>query len=173
MYWLPRPPYLRWAGAALLLLGALIWDLRPNPVEMRPFAARALAAGQTITAAEVEWRAVPAGLLEQVDLTGKTAAVNVPAGDPLVGAVLGTAVAVPDGWWQVPIDIGAGAAPGREVMLVVGEPPSTIRGLVVGAQQGDRYSLDFQPALVAVPAEAAALVATAARDGSLVAALAP
>lgn len=173
MYWLPRPPYLRWAAAALLLLGALAWDLRPVPVETRPFAGRALTVGEAIASTDVEWREVPAGLLGPADPTGKTAAVDIPAGEPLTPSVLGEAVSVPPGWWQVPVDVGVAAAPGREVMLVVGDPPVTIRGLVISGQQGDPYSLDYRPALVAVPAGAAAQVAAAARDGSLVAAVAP
>jgi hypothetical protein len=48
-----------------------------------------------------------------------------------------------------------------------------VEGLVVTPQQGDAYSLDYRPAVVAVPAEAAALVASAAAAGSLVAAVAP
>lgn len=173
MYWLPRPPYLRWAGAALLLVGALAWDLRAPALEVRPFAARALAAGEPIDAAAVEWREVPAGLLPSPDLTAAVAAMDLAAGDPLLPALLGTRVAIPDGWWEIPAAIGTHAAAGDAVMLVITDPPSTVEGLVVSPQQGDAYSLDYRPAVVAVPAEAAGLVASAAAAGSLVAAVAP
>lgn len=173
MYWLPRPPYLRWAGAALLLLGALAWDLRGPALELRPFAARALAEGEAIDAAAVEWREVPAGLLPSPNLAGAVAAVEVAAGDPLVPALLGRRVAVPDGWWEVPVAVGTHAAAGDSVMLVITDPPATVEGLVVSPQQGDAYSLDYRPAVVAVPAEAAALVASAAAANTLVAAVAP
>ena len=173
MYWLPRPPYLRWAGAALLLVGALAWDLREPAIELRPFAARPLAAGEAVDASAVEWREVPAGLLPAPDLDGAAAAVDLAAGDPLVDAVLSRAVAVPAGWWEVPVAVGTHAAAGDSVMLVITDPPATVEGLVVSPQQGDAYSLDFRPAVVAVPAEAGALVAAAAAAGSLVAAVAP
>lgn len=173
MYWLPRPPYLRWAGAALLLLGALAWDLRGPALEMRPFAARELAAGEAVDASAVEWREVPAGLLPSTDLSGAVAAVDVAAGDPLVAALLGRRVVVPNGWWEVPVAVGTHAVPGDAVMLVIPDPPATVEGLVVSAQQGDAYSLNYRPAVVAVPAQAAALVASAAAEGSLVAAVAP
>ncbi|HSQ37296.1 MAG TPA: SAF domain-containing protein [Acidimicrobiia bacterium] len=173
MYWLPRPPYLRWAGAALLLVGALAWDLRGPAIELRPFAARPLAAGEAVDASAVEWREVPAGLLPTPDLDGAAAAVDLAAGDPLVDAVLSRAVAVPAGWWEVPVAVGTHAAAGDSVMLVITDPPATVEGLVVSPQQGDAYSLDFRPAVVAVPAEAGALVAAAAAAGSLVAAIAP
>ena len=173
MYWLPRPPYLRWAGAALLLLGALAWDLRGPALEVRPFAARAVAAGEPIDAAAVEWREVPAGLLPSPDLTGAAAVVDLAAGDPLLPALLGTRVAIPDGWWEIPVAVGTHAAAGDAVMLVITDPPATVQGLVVSPQQGDAYSLDYRPAVVAVPAEAAGLVASAAAAGSLVAAVAP
>ncbi len=173
MYWLPRPPYLRWAAAALLLLGALAWDLRGPALEMRPFAARALPAGEALDASAVEWREVPAGLLPAPDLNGTTAAVDLAVGDPLVDAVLTRGAVVPPGWWKVPVAVGTYATAGDAVMLVLTDPPATVEGLVVSPQQGDAYSLDYRPAVVAVPAETAALVAAAAAAGSLVAAVAP
>ncbi len=173
MYWLPRPPYLRWAGAALLLLGALAWDLRGPAMELRPFAGRPLRAGEALDDSAVEWREVPAGLLRAPDLDGATAAVDLAPGDPLVDAVLSREVAVPPGWWKVPLAVGTYAAAGDSVMLVITDPPATVEGLVVSPQQGDAYSLDYRPAVVAVPADAAAQVAAAAAAGSLVAAVAP
>ena len=173
MYWLPRPPYLRWAAAALLVLGALAWDLRSPAVELRPFASRPVRAGEALDASAVAWREVPAGLLSASDPEGALAAVDLAAGDPLVAAVLGHEAAVPEGWWELAVAVGAHATTGDEVMLVVMEPPATIPGLVVIPQQGDAYSLDYRPAVVAVPAEAAGLVASAAASGSLVAAVAP
>jgi hypothetical protein len=173
VYWLPRPPYLRWAAAALLVLGALAWDLRSPAVELRPFASRPVRAGEALDASAVAWREVPAGLLSASDPEGALAAVDLAAGDPLVAAVLGHEAAVPEGWWELAVAVGAHATAGDEVMLVIVDPPATVSGLVVSPQQGDAYSLDYQPAVVAVPAEAAALVAAAAAAGTLVAAVAP
>jgi hypothetical protein len=173
VYWLPRPPYLRWAAAALLVLGAFAWDQRSPATELRPFAARALTAGEAIEASAVAWRQVPAGLLPSPDLSSATAAVDLAAGDPLVAGVLRRGAAIPEGWWEIPVAIGAHADAGDEVMLVILDPPASITGLVVTPQQGDAYSLDYRPAVVAVPGEEAARVATAAAAGTLVAAVAP
>jgi hypothetical protein len=173
VYWLPRPPYLRWAAAALLVLGALAWDMRRPEVELAPFAARDLRAGEAVDASAVEWRQVPAGLLDAPDLEGAAAAVDLAAGDPLVAAVLSGGLEVPEGWWEVPVAVGAHAQSGDSVMLVVTDPPATVPGLVVSPQVGDAYSLDYRPAVVAVPADSAALVAAAAAAGAVVAAVAP
>jgi hypothetical protein len=173
VYWLPRPPYLRWAAAVLLVLGALAWDLRSPAVELRPFASRPVRAGEALDQSAVAWREVPAGLLAAPDLEGVTAAVDLAAGDPLVAAVLHRGVAVPEGWWELTVAVGPNAAAGDDVMLVILDPPATIPGLVVSPQQGDAYSLDYRPAVVAVPADSAALVAAAAAAGTLVAAVAP
>ena len=80
---------------------------------------------------------------------------------------------IPDGWWGVPVAIGANAAAGDEVLLVVVDPPTTVIGLVITGQRGDPYSLDYRPASVAVPAEAAPLIAAASAQGTLVAAVRP
>lgn len=173
MYWLPRPPYLRWAAAALLLLGAFAWDRRAPALEPQAFAARDLQAGEALDASAVSWREAPAGLLPSPNLQGASAAVDLAAGDPLVPAVLDYGPAIPQGWWKIPLAIGPHAGPGDEVMLLVADPPATVPGLVVSPQRGDTYSLDYRPAVVAVPAEAAALVAAAAAAGTLVAAVAP
>lgn len=173
MYWLQRPPYLRWAVGALVVLAALAWDLRPSPTTSIPFAARALPAGDPIGADAVVWRRVPSGLLTAPDLEGAVAAVPVPEGDPITAAVVAGRVEVPEGWFALPVDIGGHAAAGDRVVLVIADPPTSVPGVVVSTQTGDRFSLDFTPAVVAVPAEHTAAVAAAALDGRVVAAVAP
>ncbi len=49
MFWLARPPYLRWAAAAAVVVAALVWDLRGTGDILYPFAARAIAGGAAIT----------------------------------------------------------------------------------------------------------------------------
>lgn len=173
MYWLPCPPYLRWAAAVVLVLGAFAWDQRAPAAALHPFAARPLQAGEVLDATAVAWREVPAGLLAAPDLDGAATAVDLAAGDPLVAAVVRRGPAAPEGWWEVPVAAGGHAAAGDEVLLVVTDPPLTVRGVVVSAQQGDAYSVGYRPAVVAVPEEAAAAVAAAAAAGTLVAAVAP
>jgi hypothetical protein len=44
---------------------------------------------------------------------------------------------------------------------------------VLEAETGDAYSLDFRPAIVAVPEEAAPVVAAAAGEGRIIAVVRP
>jgi hypothetical protein len=173
MYWLQRPPHLRRAAAALLVIAAIAWDLRGSATEAHPFAARAIAAGTELTAADIQWRGLPAGSFTIPDLDGRVAAVDLPPGEPLTEAALADSQDIPEGWWAVPVDIGPHAVPGDPVMLVITDPPVTTSGVVVSAQRGDRYSLDYRPALVAVPGDMAPVVAAADRAGVLVTAIRP
>ncbi len=173
MYWLQPPPYLRRVGAGLLILGAVVWDLRGGATTPYPVAARAITSGTPITDADVRWVPLPAGAVPPPALGGAVAAIDIAAGDPISRSALAPTVVVPDGWWAVPVEVGVGAGAGDTVLLVVTDPPLTVPGLVIHPQTGDRLSLDHQPALVAVPGEAAAIVAAAERSGLLVAAVRP
>lgn len=173
MYWLQPPPYLRWAAAALLVIAAAVWDLRGSATTPHPFAAGPITAGTALTADDVTWRPLPADAFPPPDLDGATAAVDLAAGDPITAAVLTTTVAIPDDWWAVPIAVGTHALPGEAVLLVIIDPPITVPGIVVSAQQGDRFSLDHRPAVVAVPGESAALIAAAEAAGLVVTAVRP
>lgn len=173
MYWLQRPPYLRWAAAAALVLTAFAWDLARARTEPFPFAAREIAAGTPIEASAVRWRKVPSGLFEAPDLGAASALVAIPSGDPITSAVVGEPPPAPEGWWAVPVDLAPGAAPGDEVLLVIADPPLTVPGIVLIPGSGDRFGIDARPASVAVPAEAAPVVAAASRAGLMVAATRP
>lgn len=173
MYWLQRPPYAKRVGAVLLVLAAVFWDLRESRTAAYPVAALPIAAGAAIEDDAVDWINVPFGTLSAPDLSGATAATDIEPGEPLTGSLLADPVTVPADWWTVPIEIGALSLPGDEVLLVIADPPLTVQGVVVAAQVGDPYSLDFRPAAVAVPAVAAPVVAAAEREGLLVAAVRP
>jgi hypothetical protein len=58
-------------------------------------------------------------------------------------------------------------------MLVTIDPPLSIPGLVLEPESGDAYSLDFRPAVVAVPGESAPVVAAAVGEGRIVAVVRP
>jgi len=156
----------------LIVAGALWWDLRTEPVETRPFAARSLQPGEPVAEA-IEWREVPAGLWPLPDISGSVAAVAIAPGEPITTSALTGPVTPPEGWWSVPLTVGTHADAGDTVMLVIVDPPTTVPGLVLRPQTGDPYSLDFEPAVVAVPGESAALVAVAAEQDLLVAAVQP
>jgi hypothetical protein len=173
VYWLQRPPYLRWGATAVLLLVAALWDLSGDATHEHPFLTAPLAAGSPVTDDVVIWRPVPSDLLRVPDLEGTVAAVDLPAGEPLTDSVLASPVAAPPDWWAVPVSIGRHAAPGDDVMLVTIDPALTIPGIVLEPESGDPYSLDFRPAVVAVPGDVAPLVAAAAGEGRLVTVVRP
>jgi hypothetical protein len=156
-----------------VLLGALVWDLQSPPKTMYPFAARAIEAGAAPSAEDIEWRQIPAGVLAAPSLDGAVAAVDLAAGEPITASVLTGPTPVPEGWVALPVDIGGHAPAGSEVVLIVVDPPASVPGVVVRAGSGDPYSLDFSPAVVAVPRDVAVDVAVAAARGHVIAAITP
>lgn len=150
-----------------------MWDIRGGATERYPIAARDIAAGTAIDEAAIHWVDLPAGLFSPAAAVGSAATTDIRAGDLLVPSLLGDVITAPDGWWTIPIVVGTLARPGDEALLVVAEPPVSVVGVVIEAQVGDRYDLDHRPAAVAVPPDAAPLVAAAEQEGLLVAAIRP
>lgn len=172
MFWLTRPPYLRWAAAAAVVLVALLWDLRDEAETPYPFAANGIAAGSPITDSMVEWRNLPAGAVALPDLSNPVASRDLPAGEPIVPSAVSGPSVVPAGWWAVPVALSSAAVPGSPVRLVDTVSALEADGLVVAAGTDDLMSLD-PSGLVAVPPETATAVAIAAGHGTLVVLLAP
>lgn len=171
MLWLTPPPYLRWAAAILLVVGAFAWDLHGRRTEPRPFAAETIPAGAPIGAESVTWRDVPVGLLPEVGLDAAVAAVDVASGSPLIPAVLRPPITVPDGWWAVPVPLAPGVGAGEEVLLLLLDPPGAVEGVVI--EPADDAGGVEPTGLVAVPAERAGDVAAAAAYSALVVAVRP
>ncbi len=174
VYWFRRPPYLRWAAAALLVMMAVWLDLRPEPTERRPFAAVDLAEGTVIEKEMIDWKAVPADLLPDPGDPVGTVSRSVAAGEPLVSsAVARDRVAAPPGWWTLEITLPHGTYPGQSVHLVVlsdviNEPPEAISGMVIApAPPRDPLAMEDVPGLVAVPAESAVRAAAAAAESAV------
>jgi Flp pilus assembly protein CpaB len=175
VYWLQPPSVVRRAAAVLLVVGAIAWDLNEGATETVPVAAGPIDAGATIETSDIAWIEAPADLIPHPDRdpAGSVAAVPISTGDPFIDAVLSGPVTVPSGWWTVPIAIGTLAAPGDEVMLVVADPPVSVIGRVIKTQVGDTFDLGHRPAAVAVPPDAAPIIAAAAQQGLLVTAVRP
>lgn len=175
MYWFARPPYLRWAAASLLVITAAVAEFRPAATVAHPFAAVDLEPGRPVSPGDVEWRAVPIGLLPLPELEGAATLRAVPAGEPLLPSSLGPEEAsLPEGWWAIPLSLPERAAAGDAVRLLVIDPftggTTALPGLVV--EPGGRSDLlALTPGLVAVPGEAAGLVAAASTEGRVVVAL--
>ena len=167
-----RPPYIRWAVAAAIIVAALLWDLRGSAQILYPFASSAIAAGTPITDSQVVWRNIPDGTMEIPDLREPIASRDVAAGEPIVPSAVSGASLIPDGWWSVPVPLPGAAIPGTRVRLVGIESGFETDGIVVSAVGEDLLSFS-ESGMVAVPPDFAAVVAIAARDGTLIVLLDP
>lgn len=160
MYWMSRPPYWRWLGAALIVATALYLDLTGPPTESYPFVAEAAEAGEAL---QVEWRAVPAGLLPEPGHLPPIAWRALDEGVPLVPGAAGNAPPAPEDWWALEIELPSMAAMGEAVLVAVRDPAAEIAGIVVQpSARGSFGSAD--PGMIAVPAEHAATVAVAVAE---------
>ena len=172
MFWLTRPPYLRWAAAVAVVAAAFLWDLRGSSDVLYPFTSSAIAAGAPITETDVDWRRVPEGTMTLPDLSAPVAARDLPAGEPIVPSAVSGARTIPEGWWSVPMPLPVAAVPGTTIRLVDVSSGFEIDGIVVATGSSDLMSFE-ESGMVAVPREAATLIAVAARDGTLVTLLEP
>lgn len=169
--WLGRPPYVRWAIAAAIVVAAAVWDLRGTVTIAHPFAAIDIARGAPISEQHVVWKDVPRGLMPAPDLNGAVAAAAIQAGEPLTGALLEQQDGVPEDWWAVPVALPGAAVIGARVLLVAeGIPPT--EGVVIVPSAADVLGI-ADAGLVAVPPENAPALALAALAGTLVTLLAP
>lgn len=172
MFWLTRPPYLRWVAAAVLVVAALAWDLRGRSGVPYPFAAESISPGVSITEDDVEWRTVPRGMLAMPDLSAPVAARAIAAGEPILPSAIDPEGGIPEGWWAVPVALPSAARVGAELRLITTDTGVESEGIVVAVGSTDLLSI-ADAGLVAVPAENAAIVATAAMDGTLIVLVAP
>lgn len=172
VYWFSRPPYLRWVGAALIILIAAWVDLRPAATVPYPFAAEDVPAGATIDAGLVTWRQVPDGLLPIAPDLGGAARFAIKAGEPILASSLtADRPSIPAGWWALETHLPENVVPGQEVKVVVvesGVSPLSVPGVIIEAPPAtDPLGYEDPVGLVAVPAEAAAAVAAGSARGDL------
>ena len=162
MFWLTRPPYLRWTLAVVIVVAGLVIELRPGDTVSHPFAIQTIDAGGVIDETVVEWKEVPHGLLAPVSPPA-TAHRQIPAGEPIPSATAaGDNLGIPPGWWGLEVDLPAGARSGMSVRLIGGFGMAS--GMVVEVREGD---FGERSGLVAVPEESAHAVAVAAMDSAL------
>ncbi len=172
VYWFRRPPYLRWSLAALVVAVASLAELRGAPTVRHPFVTTAVPAGAEIPAEALELRAVPAGLLPAVDPAAARAARRLAAGEPLLPSDVTEAPAAPPGWWLVPMRLPDAVAAGRDVRVVLLDPPGDVPGVVVAPGGEDGLGTRL-PGLVAVPGQGAVDVARAAASDQVMVLVAP
>ncbi|MGI9647000.1 MAG: hypothetical protein ACR2OI_00630 [Acidimicrobiia bacterium] len=159
MFWFGRPPYLRWLGAAVLVLGAAVIEFRPTREADYPFAAAPMEAGDSLL---IEWRRLPSGLYPPPSLVGTVASHQLAEGEPITGSDVQAPVVVPDGWWALVLEVPLRLAPGTPARLVLtGQDGEQVPGLVIASEEAERFGATGPTALVAVPGEQAARVAAA------------
>ena len=148
VYWLRRPPYLRWIIAASLVGLGLINGVAEEDTERYPFATRAIETGTDIADA-IEWRTVPAGLLPAwQDPVAGAAAREVPAGHPLLPGAGGEEV-IPNGWWSIPVSLPVAATPGTPLRLLDSFTGEIVDGILATAGTDDGFDtvamVEFSP----------------------------
>ncbi|HSJ28916.1 MAG TPA: hypothetical protein VLB67_11945 [Acidimicrobiia bacterium] len=164
MFWLSRPPYLRWLLAATVVVGGIAVELLPSGTVRHPFTLEYVAIGQTVDEPDVVWREVPRGLLAPVALPHVVTRALHP-GEPLLASVTTGAGGedIPAGWWALEMDVPLGARPGMAVRLVTGA--GTADGIVAEVRAGD---FGERSGLVALPGDQADRVAPSVLDRNVV-----
>ena len=163
---LSKPPYLRWLVACALIAGAFAWDVSGRATELAPFASIDIERGHSIVGTDIEWKATPVGLFDAFVPEGATAAVDIRRGDPITGSSVSVGMAVPVGWWTVPVDMPASVVASDKVRLLLAEGVG-VDGIVVENAREDDFGMQTQ-GLVAVPGDIADAVAVAAATGDLI-----
>lgn len=159
MYWLQRPPYLRWAAATLLVLVVLWSEFAPDGMALHPYLTEDVRAGTSLEEV-VSYRETPAGVLTEVDLTGMVARHPLPADTPLTPAMVADPDRLaPSDWFTVVASVPNSASVGTRARLVTVENPGkSVSGIVLSADEEGE---------IAIPPGSAEVIATALRHGSL------
>src|SRR5690606_21475353 len=166
--WLERPPVLRWAAAALLVLAAAWSEFAPQPTVPAVFLATDVEIGTPLDESHVTRRRVPAGVVDTIEPSG-VAAVDLHAGEPLVYSMVATAP-IPSGWLLIEAPVPGHAPPGAEATGVIlggeGATPVEFPALVIDAAGDDPFGGSL--GTLAVPPEWIGAAAAASASGRLV-----
>lgn len=167
MYWLRRPPYLRWIAIGLLLSTTLYLDLRGPATTTSRFATRAVATGEMIDETNTALRTVPAGLLPVTpESLGQRAAHPMDAGDPIVRSSLSTDSPAPDDWWAISLPVPAATSAGSSVRVLIVTTGRIADGTVVDPPIDDGFRWIALTAFS--EGDAAAVAAAVATDEAVV-----
>lgn len=169
MFWLSRPPYLRWIAGGLLIVGSLVVEFRPSRTVPHPFAAVAIDTGEEISTGDVSWKQVPKGLLPAVRLP-VIASHRLEPGEPVLPSAAADGSDVPEGWLALELPVPGVAVPGQPVKVVIAAPyegdPSSTSGIVISRGSDDGFGQ--ATAMVAIPAETASAVAVGLNEGRVI-----
>ena len=165
MLWLQRRNWTRWAVAALLIVGSLWVELRPDAMTEHPFATVEIAPGEEIDSSNTEFRPVPVGTFGPI--AGSVASRHIAAGDPILESdVDETNRSVPAGWWSVSTDVPQGARVGDAVQVLVLSSGKSVDGVVTAVEPDDPF-ID-ETGAIAVSPEHVTEVAMAAAESQIV-----
>ena len=165
MIWLQSPPWGRWLLAILIAAVAVWVEVKPDATVEHPFAAAEIPSGTRVADASLEWRRVPAGTFEAIDLDSVTSR-TVHEGEPLLASSIeeDTGV-VPQGWWVIETDVPDGARPGDRARLVMLDSGVSVDAYIVATPSDDPF--DSTPGSVAIDPAFATEAATAAAQGRI------
>ncbi len=170
MYWFARPPWIRWAVSACLLVAAFTLEVRGPATTHHWFATADIEAGTALTPDQFRTVRVPTGLFPPIDPHG-FARTEIYSGDPLIsGHVAEQPVRVPDDWWVIELSVPARLRVGQQVLLVVldTDTPTTVDGVAVTVNTtSDPFGGMSAVGSIAVPSAEAATVAAAVASGNV------
>jgi hypothetical protein len=170
VFWITRPPYVRWTFISLLVIVILWLEIRPTASTPHPFLAQDVATGELVDNAIV-WTDVPEGVLPASEGSG-FATHALTAGDPLLPSDTSPeSFGAPPDWWIVEVALPRGAEAGSPVQLVIvpepgGAAASPIAGVVVSVTKNDAF-VEHTIGSVAVPPGSAATAAVAIANGQV------
>ena len=163
MLWLQTPPWGRWLAAIAIAATATWVEFRPDPLVDHPFAEIPIAAGESLSEANIIYRRIPSGLIEPVPVDG-VALRPIKEGEPLLPTSVGPEDrSIPAGWWTIELEVPQGADRGDPARLVLLDTGEVMEAVVVVGLDDD--PLGRASGAVAVGPEHAAAVAAAAAAG--------
>ncbi|MDH5422237.1 MAG: SAF domain-containing protein [Acidimicrobiia bacterium] len=170
MYWFARPPWIRWTLSTCLLVAAFALEIRGPATADHWFATTDIPAGTPLTPDQFRTVQVPTGLFPSIEPHG-FARTEIYSGDPLLdGDVTDQSVRAPDDWWVIELPVPARLRVGQTVLLVVldADTATTVGGLAVAVDPTrDPFGGTSAIGSIAVPSDAAAVVAAAAATGNV------
>lgn len=170
MYWFARPPWIRWAVSACLLVAAFVVEVRGPVATEHWFATADIAAGTPLSPEQFREVRVPSGVFPPIEPYG-FARTEIYAGDPLIsGHVADQPVRVPNDWWVVDLAVPERLRVGQTVLLVLldTDQPTTVDGVAVAVDTtSDPFGGLSVVGSIAVPSGEAAAVAAAAAMGNV------
>ena len=143
-----------------------MWSqFKPVTMVEHPFATAAIEPGEPIGADNTRYVEVPDGLLPAVPVEGVAKRI-IDAGNPLLPGDIGSpAEVIPEGWWQLDVEVPASASVGARMLLVLVDSGSVVNGVLTRPAANDTFGSGLGS--IAVSPQDAGEVAVAAANGRI------